>query len=395
LISQLAKKEGILATDTEIQDIIVKDIPAFQRDGRFQRDLYYGILEANHLNPTDFEAKLRKEKAGIRTQRLFEAAAHPLSFELEKLKTLQESKMNVSFARLDKEKVLKSMQVPASEVSAKLANADFAKKVQDYYNANKAEFMVQPQVHALHILIKDDPKDPNKAKNEIENVKKKAQSEDFGKLAKQYSQDPGSKDKGGDLGFFGKGQMVPEFEAAAFQQKIGVVGEPVKSPFGYHLIKVLERKEGGQRSFDEAKNEIAQKLIATETYDAEVKTLEEALAKGDAAAVDAQVKKMGASWEETGFFDLSADTIPKLNSAEASKAAFQLSEAKKIYPHLVRDNTEKFVLKLKEVKKESAAAAGAIPDLARERSSDLFRNWVESAKKTAKIERNPGVLNAR
>jgi peptidyl-prolyl cis-trans isomerase D len=396
LISQMAKKEGILATDPEIQDVIVKEIPAFQKDGRFQRDLYYGILDANHLNPHDFETKLRKEKTGIRTQRLFEAAALPLNFEVQKLKALQENKMNIAFARVDKDKVLKSMQVPSAEVNSKLANPDFYKKVQDYFAANKGEFTVEPQVQAQHILIKvDDKTSDAKAKSEIEDIKKKAQTEDFGKLAKKYSQDQGSKDKNGDLGFFGKGRMVPEFEAAAFRQKVGEVGEPVKSSFGYHLIKVTAKKEGGERSLDEVKTEIAQKLIAAESYDAEIKALEEAVTKGDSAAIDAQLKKMGATWEETGFFDMSADVIPKLNSAEASKAAFQLSDAKKIYPQLVRDGGERFVLKLKETKKEAASTTVASMDeqIARERSTDLFRNWVESAKKTAKIERNPGALS--
>ncbi len=395
MISQMAKKEGIYATDSEIQDVIVREITAFQRDGRFQRELYYGVLEANHLNPTDFEAKLRKEKTGIRTQRLFEAAAQPLSFELDKLKQLRENKMNVAFARVDKDLVLKSMQTPAAEVAAKMGNADFAKRVQDYYNSNKAEFNVEPQVHAQHILVPVGEKmDDAKAKAQIEDIMKKAKTEDFGKLAKQFSQDPGSKDKNGDLGFFGKGRMVPEFEAAAFSQKIGEVGQPVKSQFGYHLIKVLERKEGGQKSFDDVKTEIGQKLIATDAYDSEIKVLEEALAKGDAAAVDAQVKKMGATWEETGFFDLSVEMVPKMNSAEASKAAFQVSEAKKLYPHLVRDSSERFVLKLKETKKEAATAADANEQVSRERSMDMFRSWVESGKKSAKIERNLDALNA-
>lgn len=396
LVAQMAKKEGILATDPEIQDVIVKEIPAFQKDGRFQRDLYYGILQANHLNPTDFEAKLRKEKTGIRTQRLFQASAQPLNIELEKLKALQENKMNVTFARVDKDLMLKNQSVSAADANQRLGQSDFAKKVQEYYNANKAEFSVEPQVHAQHILIKVDDKTPQaKAKAEIDEIQKKTKNEDFGKLAKQYSQDTGSKDKEGDLGFFGKGRMVPEFENIAFQMKVGQISEPVKSAFGYHLIKVLAKTEGGQRSFDDVKTEIAQKLIAAEAYDGEIKVLEEAIGKGDASAIDTQVKKMGATWEETGFFDMSTEMIPKLNSAEASKAAFQVSEAKKIYPHLIRDGAERFVVKWKESKKETAAANGNMTEqLARERSSDLFRSWVEGGKKSAKIERNPGALSA-
>jgi len=90
-------------------------------------------------------------------------------------------------------------------------------------------------VHARHILVAD-----LATAQEVEG-KLKAGAK-FEALAKQYSKDPSSADKGGDLGFFGRGQMVPPFEAAAFSQKIGVVGPPVKSPFGYHIIEVLEKK---------------------------------------------------------------------------------------------------------------------------------------------------------
>jgi parvulin-like peptidyl-prolyl isomerase len=394
LISQLAKKEGILATDAEIQDFIVREIPAFQKDGRFQRDLYFGVLEANHLNPADFEAKLRKEKSGVRTQRLFQAVEQPLSFELQKLKNLQENKLNVFFAKVSKEQVLKSMPVSLSDASGKLADANFAKKVQDYYDANKAEFVVSPEVHAQHILIKiDDKRDQNAAKQKIDEIKAQSKNKDFGQLAKEFSEDPGSKDKNGDLGTFSKGKMVPEFETTAFNQKVGEISDPVRTPYGYHLIKVLDRKDGGQRSFDQAKNEIAQKLIATENYDSNLKILEEALAKSDSAAIDATLKKMGVNWEETGFFDLSQDMVPKLGSPEASKAAFQLSDNKKIYPQLVRDGGERFVLKLKESKKDATLPVDKLTEqMAQERASDLFRAWVESAKKTAKIERNMEAL---
>lgn len=395
LSSQMANKAGILATDPEIQEVIVKEIPAFQQNGRFQRDLYYQILEANHLTPIEFESRLRKEKVNMRTQKLFQSVSLPLNMEIEKLKALQDHKLNVAFAKVDKEKVVQAAQVTDAEIKSKLANPDFEKKVQEYYNSNKAEFNVEPQVHAQHILIKTD-KDSVKAKAEIDDLKKRAAKEDFSKLASQYSEDTGSKAKGGDLGYFTKGKMVPEFETAAFNQKVGEVGDVIRSPFGYHLIKVLDRKEGKQKSLDEVRHEIAHKLIATEAYDSELKALEEALAKGDAAGVDAQVKKMGGTWEETGFFDLTADQVPKLMSPEASKAAFEVTEAKPLYPKVVRDGPEKFVIKLKGTKTEASPAGEKILEtVSRERSSDLFRSWIEDGKKTARIERNMDAVSGK
>ncbi len=397
LVSQSAAKAGILATDAEIQDMIVRELPYFQRDGRFQRDLYYQILEANRLTPHEFESKLRKERVNVRAQRLFEAASNPLNVELEKLKALQENKLNVAFVRFDRDLVASKMKVSDSEVAAKLAQPEFAKKVEEYYKANQAEFSVQPQVRAQHILIKiDAQKDQAKAKAQIDDLKKKSEKEDFAKLASQFSEDQGSKTKGGDLGYFGKGQMVPEFEVAAFNQKVGQVGEVIRTPFGYHLIKVLDRKEAQQKSFEQVKSEIARKTMASEVYDSELKSLEEALARGNSTAVETQLKKMGMTWDETGFFDLSAESVPKLSSAEASRAAFSLTEAKPWYPQVVREGNEKFVLKLKASKKEAATSVANLQQtLERERSSDLFRAWIEEAKKTARIERNMEAVKGR
>lgn len=388
LAAQSAKKAGVLATDAEIQDAIIHEIPAFQQNGRFQRDLYREVLQANYLNPVDFENKLRKERINVRTQRLFEAAAQPLQMEIEKLQALRGEKLNVAFARLDKNRALNTIKVSDAEVQSRLSKPEFAAKVQEFYNANKGQYSIEPQVRAQHILIKTD-KDDAKAKQKIQEIRQKAQTEDFAKLATQYSEDSGTKVKGGDLGFFGRGAMVPEFDKAAFQQKIGEVGEPVRSQFGYHLIKVLEKKEGREKPFEEVRQDIAKSLIATEVYDSHIKAIEQALAKNDAAAVEAKLKEMGITWEETGFFDLSADSVPKLQSPEASKAALTLSESKPLFPDLVRDGSERYVLRLKSSKKEAASPESNLSaQLARERASDLFRTWIEDLKKSADIERN-------
>ena len=107
--------------------------------------------------------------------------------------------------------------------------------VQAYLNKNHATLDTSAQVRAKHILVAD-PKTAQMIEDKLKG------GADFAALAKQYSTDTSSKDKGGELGFFSKGQMVPAFQAAAFSQKIGVVGPPVKSPFGYHVIVVEETK---------------------------------------------------------------------------------------------------------------------------------------------------------
>lgn len=121
-----------------------------------------------------------------------------------------------------------------------------------YYEANKNMFKSQGMVSAKHILV-DSKEKALEIKKEIEAGKA------FETAAKEYSSCP-SKERGGDLGKFTRGQMVPEFEEAAFAQKIGVVGEPVKTQFGYHLIKVEEKTEGENKTFEQVKNSIIDRL---------------------------------------------------------------------------------------------------------------------------------------
>lgn len=394
LIYQGARREGVLATDTEIQDILVKEIPAFQREGRFNRDLYFAVLQANHLNPSDFEEKIRKEKAIQRTRQLFEVTARPLDLEVQKIQTLREHQLNVSFVRLDKDVITKNIKVSEAQAQAKLADAEFMKRVEADYKANKAEYSIPEEVHAQHILIKIDAKtSETDALNKINELKKRAEKEDFAKLAKENSQDEGSKAQNGDLGFFGKGRMVPEFDAAAFSQTVGVVGAPVKTQFGYHLIKVLEKHQAQDKTLDQVKLSIAQKNIASDLFEEDIKQLDTALSQKNKEQVEALLKKLNANWDETGFFDLSVDVVPKLGSQQASSEAFRLTAAEPYSSHIVRDGAQKFVLKWKADKKDTAFQPdGQIASLSKERMSELFGSWVEQLKKTAQIDRNNQLL---
>ncbi|AKS37494.1 peptidylprolyl isomerase [Anoxybacillus gonensis] len=114
-------------------------------------------------------------------------------------------------------------------------------ELKKYYNEYK------PKVKASHILV-DDEKTAKEIKAKLE------KGEDFAKLAKEYSKDTGSAQNGGDLGWFGPGKMVEEFEKAAYALKVGEVSDPVKTQFGYHIIKVTDKEE--KKSFDEMKEEM-------------------------------------------------------------------------------------------------------------------------------------------
>jgi parvulin-like peptidyl-prolyl isomerase len=131
----------------------------------------------------------------------------------------------------------------------------------------------EEQVHARHILISiktpeapsEEALDKPQARAKAEELSKRIRAgEDFGTLAKEFSHDPGSKENGGDLGWFGRGRMVPEFEKAAFALQPGQVSDIVESPFGFHIIKVDERRTGDQQKASEAVGREKEKKVIEE-----------------------------------------------------------------------------------------------------------------------------------
>lgn len=153
-------------------------------------------------------------------------------------------------------------------------------EIDAYYDKNKAEFS-NDQLRASHILIKtvnddlsDMPKDKvEAAKKQIDEIYQKAAAgEDFAELAKQYGQD-GTKDKGGDLGYFSKGDMVKEFYDAALALNVGEISKPVKSQFGYHIIKLTDKKT---ENVDVAQaKEYVKSLLQKNKFNDYIKELEE------------------------------------------------------------------------------------------------------------------------
>ena len=133
-----------------------------------------------------------------------------------------------------------------------------------FYEEHGEAFLTEPSVTARHILVKVDEGDTDEQKAEkkakIEAIRQKlVDGADFAELAAQESDCP-SKARGGDLGSFPRGQMVPEFDAAAFAQEIGAIGEIVETAFGFHVIQVTARDEGGKKPFEEVKEDISNLL---------------------------------------------------------------------------------------------------------------------------------------
>ncbi len=194
-----------------------------------------------------FEGPEGKEKfldEMIKKELLYqEALKKGLQKDPEYLQKLEEFKKLTLIGRLLEKEI---------ELKAKVTEED----VKDYYDKHKDELSAVSQIRASHILVKTEAE----ARNILERLKT---GEDFAAIARKSSMDPGSAQNGGDLGYFSPGQMVPEFEAAAEKLKTGEVSTvPVRTKFGYHIIKVTDKKKGKPVEFEKIKSMLFQRISA-------------------------------------------------------------------------------------------------------------------------------------
>jgi peptidyl-prolyl cis-trans isomerase C len=142
--------------------------------------------------------------------------------------------------------------------------------IKQHFEENKAQFQTRKQIRARHILLKDEAE----AKKVLKEVK--APGADFAALAEEYSQDRATKNRGGDLGYLSPGRMVRQFEDVAFSlEKPGDISDIVKSPFGYHIIKLEDKKDAGPKSLAQVKGQIRRRLSAQRRNEAQEEFLEE------------------------------------------------------------------------------------------------------------------------
>ncbi len=283
LLQQSVQRQYLTASDQALAEDISRT-PLFQVDGKFDLETYKRELAARGLTPTQHEANVRFNLA--RNQVL-----DPLlraSFFPEKLATqlddVQLAGRVVRVKNLDLGPYLTSVEVTEEQIAAfyeqnqstflspqqvdveyVVLSPELIKSkilvsdtdAQAYYEQNKARFSTPEERRARHILIPlqaegksaDDQK--TKAQQVLSQVK--ANPENFAELAKEYSTDTGSAAQGGDLGFFGKGAMVPAFENAVFSQARGDVSDLVETQFGYHIIQVTDIRGGEVQPFEEVK----------------------------------------------------------------------------------------------------------------------------------------------
>jgi len=201
--------------------------------------------------PADKQAQFRKQvlQQLIAKELIFEDAKKTGVLKSKEFKT----QFDIVKKRIEKDLAIQVWQKRELD-KIKISN----KELKNYYNKNKAEFDEKESVHARHILVKTED-EAKKIKSELSSLKGDALKSKFIELAKNKSTGP-SGPKGGDLGYFARGQMVPEFNDKVFSMKVGEVSEPVKTQFGYHVIYLEDKKAKKTRPFSEVKSFIEQRL---------------------------------------------------------------------------------------------------------------------------------------
>lgn len=266
---KVAVVNGTVIKQAEFDSELNRVLERLQRTGRIPNDLERSQIKKQVLENLIARELLYQEsqKKGIKVdQKEIEAQLTALKgrfpSEVEFKKALSTMNLTEAGLRFQFERDLAIRKLLDDQIGGKSTVSE--KESRAYYDGNLESFKKPEQVRASHILIKVDPgADEAKkaeARTKIESLQAKLKNgEDFGALAKEYSEGP-SGPKGGDLGFFGRGQMVKPFEETAFSMKPGQVSGMVETRFGYHLIMVTERTPESTLSYEEVKDRLEQYL---------------------------------------------------------------------------------------------------------------------------------------
>jgi peptidyl-prolyl cis-trans isomerase D len=298
VIVQGAQQEGVRVSDDELRAQI-QGMNEFHVDGRFSRDRYLQALQQVRMEPGVFEHEMRRELVRRKMESLIRDGVKVSDPELREAFRLRNERVRAVWASLAVGPLLAGVTVADSDLEpyVKAHQAQFtrperrrvqyvmidaqafAKPVSDqeveaYYRDHTAEFQQPRRVHVAHVLARVPPTGggdtENQARAKIEAVIRRAQAgEDFAKLARELSEDTANAAQGGDLGFVGPGDLVPQFEQAAMAlQKGEVSAAPVRTPFGLHAIKVLDVKDGGPSPLKDVAATIRTKLAAEQSDNA-------------------------------------------------------------------------------------------------------------------------------
>ncbi len=338
LLLQEAEKLGLTATTEEVRKRIL-EIPVLNPDGNFVgEELYVRYVTANlgYSSASAFEAEIAEE---LTLGKLESALANALVISpatAEAAYRQQNENAEIQYILYRADRDAPNVPVTPAEVetyyrenSSRYAHpeqrqvkyllADLAAiraqvrpsdaELRAEYERTKETFKGNESSNAQHILISaESPEQDAEAKTKIDALHAQLKAgADFAELARANSADPGSAARGGDLGWFNRGDMVPEFEQNAFSLPIGQISEPFKTQFGWHIMKVNERRAAGYRSFEEVRADLERTLSDQRSSDQARNRIAQARAQLEQskASTDEQVRALagnGVTFNDTGWF---------------------------------------------------------------------------------------------
>ncbi|MDP8257036.1 MAG: SurA N-terminal domain-containing protein [Candidatus Alcyoniella australis] len=349
LIQSYAQKHELLGSDAEVRAAITS-IPYFQSGGRFDPQSYRAWLQAKRMSAESFEDNYRAYSAFSRLHAVIAGSAYVSDSEVRDEYLRRNERLRVEYISLDTTKLAQDAQVSDEEARSyyeahpeqfiwpERREADFLtfeafsykdqvevldQEVEEYYNANLVTMFTDPEkVRASHVLVQvpqqssDEVRQAALEKAELVLKRAQAADADFAELARKYSDDPGTRENGGDLGLVGRGQFVPQFEDAAFSVEPGELVGPVQTPFGYHVIRVTQKVPERIVPLEEAQIEIRFSLIqqrANELAQQRAQELSTQIAPGDSLREFARVHDL--SVRSTGQF-AATDPIPEVQQSQ-------------------------------------------------------------------------------
>lgn len=290
-----ARELDLRVTDENLRDYIVA-LPVFRQNGRFVgADAYDRIVQRLGYTPAGFQETIREQLLVERLMGALESAVVVPEERIENRYREEVEKASIRFVSLPVSDVASQVSVSDAELekyfeehrpeyripeqrtaSYLLVDQNTLREqlevteeeIASYYEEHREEYQQKEQVRARHILVSTEERSDEEARERLAEARARLEAgEELAAVAEEMSEDPGSAARGGDLGFFGRGRMVPAFEEAAFGAEPGELVGPVQTQFGYHLIEVLEKREERQRSLDEVRELIRNRLRATTAGD--------------------------------------------------------------------------------------------------------------------------------
>jgi len=346
-------KLGVQVTPESIRKEIL-GIPAFQSEGKFDADQYKMLLASQGMSPAGFEQRVRDDLGVRELPQQVGSTVLITNDEVDAYLRLKDQRRDFRYVKLDKP-APKSTEVADADIDAyyKAHTADFMvpervsldyielegskldvnltpddSVLKDRYEKEKARFVTNEQRLASHILIKvggkGGPDDQKQALAKAEDIEKQLKDgKKFDELAKQNSDDLGSKNQGGDLGWLDKGTTDEAFETALFALQKGEISAPILTSEGYHVIDLRDIRPGKTRSFDEVKPELAKQYADSEkerVYAEKAGKLTD-LTYQDPSSLEPAAKDLGLKVEKTALFARTGGEGIAGNPAVA-KAAF-------------------------------------------------------------------------